>query len=216
MSGLIYTANVGNYDHGFPVEPEEGIEYWCHTEGDHVPKGWKHVRVVDLPPGDPRACARGVKVNLPRSRQEFDWFLWLDGTFEITSPVAPLIETLMATEHDFAAFKHNEWKCAYVEVQACLDRGKDTSANLSMAANLLKAFKLPRNYGQAATGVLFRKNTELVRQHAKMWWECMQETTMRDQCLFMLRMWQLQTSIHWLDGLHTKNKWFKYHRGHKR
>lgn len=216
MRGLVYTANIGNYDHGYPVTPEEGIQYWCFTDGEDVPKGWKAVRTVDTNPKEPTRQARSIKVNQPRIRPEFDWFLWVDSTFEITAPLAPLIEKLTAGELDFAAFKHNEWKCAYLETQACLERHKDTPGNLSMAANLLQAFKYPENYGQAATGVLWRRNTELVRDHAKSWWESMQETTMRDQCLFMFQLWRRETYVEWIPGLHTGNDWFKYHRGHKR
>jgi hypothetical protein len=139
----------------------------------------------------------------------------LDGTFEITKPIMPLIEKLLASEHDFAAFKHNEFDCAYQEIDACIERRKDTRENLEQARKELKRMKFPRNYGQAATGVLWRRNTESVREHAKLWWEFCQDFTLRDQVSFMPWLWVCDAGIEWIPGLHTMNRWFRYPRGHK-
>lgn len=200
MAGLIYTANFGGYDKQQSFgEPEDGIDYRVFA---------------DLETKDPRFTARNVKVMAPLLYPGWDWYLWLDATMEITAPVMPLVEKLLASQHDFAAFKHNEWACSYVEIGKCIDRKKDTKEKLELAASLLLSEKLPKNFGQAATGVLWRRNTELVKEHALAWWIDMQATTMRDQCTFMLNLWSKKIYLEWMPGLHTKNEWFKYHRGH--
>lgn len=201
MAGLIYTANFGGYDEQRSFgEPEDGIDYRVFGDG-HETK-------------NPRFTARNVKVMAPHLYPGWDWYLWLDATMEIKAPVMPLVEKLLASQHDFAAFKHNEWPCSYTEINQCVKRGKDSGQNLHKAMQLLQAEKLPKNFGQAATGVLWRRNTDDVKAHALAWWLDMQATTMRDQATFMLNLWSKKIYLEWIPGLHTKNKWFKYHRGH--
>ena len=199
MPGLIYSANFGGYDTPKQHVHEQGIEYREIEQGDD---------------GDPLFDARRVKVMGPHLWPGFDWYLWLDATMQITTPLQPLIDQLLESEHDFAAFKHNEWQCAYTEVGKCIDRKKDDPAKLELAAARMLEAGFPKNFGQAATGVLFRKNTKKVHAHALAWWIDMQQTTLRDQCTFMLNVWNQETYVEWIPGLHTDNKWFHYHRGH--
>lgn len=201
MVGLIYTANFGGYDKKRSFgEPEKGIVYRVFSE--------------DYGTKNPLFKARNVKVMAPHLYPNCDWYLWLDATMQIKKPVLPLIEKLLESEHDFAAFKHNEWDCAYREIDACMERKKDTGANLTKAHVLLLNANFPKNFGHPATGVLFRKNTAKVKNHALAWWLDMQFSTMRDQCTFMLNLWQMESYIEWIPGLHTKNQWIDYRRGH--
>ncbi len=200
MAGLIYSANINGYDHPKAYAAhEKDVEYKMFL-GDEI--------------DDPLTMARRIKVMTPHKFPDYDWYLWLDGTMRIKAPVLPLIEKLLESQHDFAAFKHNEWRCAYAEIVACLERRKDEPLNLLKARALLEKQKLPKNFGQAATGVLFRKNTELVKAHALAWWLDLQATTMRDQATFMLNLFNQRTYLEWIPGLHTDNKWFDYRRGH--
>ena len=202
MAGLIYTANIGAYDSPKALHVvEEGIDYQTFTE-------------LELPGKSDLFAARQVKVMTPLVHRDYDWFLWLDATMQIKSPVLPLIEKLLESQHDFAAFKHNEWPCSYTEIEKCIERRKDTKENLDQARALLRKQKLPINFGQAATGVLWRRNTESVKAHALAWWLDMQASTMRDQATFMLNLWNQKIYLEWIPGLHTDNKWFTYHRGH--
>ena len=213
MAGLIYTANFGSYDSPRAFESrEKDVTYMLFSDGLHV-DGWDNMHCSIMEAG-PLVTARRQKVLTPDIFPEFDWYLWLDATMEITAPVMPLIEKLLASPHDFAAFKHNEWPCSYTEITECIKRKKDEPLPLLKARALLDKEKLPKNFGQAATGVLWRRNTETVKAHALAWWLDMQATTMRDQATFMLNLWNQKIYLEWMPGLHTRNKWFKYHRGH--
>jgi hypothetical protein len=216
MAGLIYTANFGGYDTPRAIECcEKGIDYMMFSDGLHHVEGWSNVRVYDrIMEATPLVMARRRKVMIPETFPDYDWYLWLDATMQIKQPIMPLVEKLLASPHDFAAFKHNEWFCSYEEIRACMRRKKDTVPNLKKARALLDEQKLPLNFGQAATGVLWRRNTEAVREHALAWWLDMQATTMRDQATFMLNLWSKKIYLEWIPGLHTKNKWFQYHMGH--
>lgn len=214
MAGLIYTANVGGYDTPKAVEREPGIEYYQFTDGDEWP-GWTK---IELPPQmakeSPTFRARHVKVMTPDRCHGFDWYLWLDGTMRIKKPIAPLIEKLLAGQHDFAAFPHNEWDCAYQEVESCIQRRKDDPQKLQLARSRMLEAGFPKGFGQVATGVLWRRATDLVRSHALAWWIDMQQTTLRDQCTFMLNLWNLGSYYTEIPGLHVHNAWFEYRRGH--
>jgi hypothetical protein len=213
MAGLIYTANFGGYDSPKAIMvKEDGVDYRFFSDKVALAPGWdfEWTTVVD----GPLSMARYIKVMVPERLPGYDWFLWLDATMQIKKLIMPLVKHLLASPHDFAAFKHNEWACSYREIIACVDRKKDTTENLAKAEQLLKKQKLPANFGQAATGVLWRRNTDTVREHALAWWLDMQATTMRDQATFMLNLWSKKIYLEWIPGLHTKNKWFQYHRGH--
>ena len=200
MAGLIYSANFGSYD-----SPK------AHAICE---KGITYKSFLDHGENDPLVTARQVKVLAPIELPDFDWYLWLDATMQIKAPLMPLIEKLLESKHDFAAFQHNEWPCSYTEISKCVERKKDDPLNLLKARALLDKEKLPKNFGQAATGVLWRRNTKAVKEHALAWWLDMEATTMRDQATFMLNLWNKKIYIEWIPGLHTDNKWFDYHRGH--
>lgn len=214
--GLIYTANIGGYDTPKAVTPEDGMTYWLYTDGEGWP-GWETRELQpQMLPRSPRFRARHVKVMTPHRHPEFDWYLWLDGTMRIKKPIRKLIDHLLARSHDFAAFKHNEWDCAYKEIEACIERRKDEESKLLRARDRLAAVQFPKNFGQIATGVLWRRRTDLVLNHALGWWIAMQDTTLRDQCTFMLNLWDKKTYYTEIPGLHTNNSWFEYRRGHLR
>ncbi len=210
MVGLVYTANFGGYETLKAVEPEDGVVYWMFSDQKSSP-GWSELRYSV---NDPLRSAREVKVNAPSMYPTFDWFLWIDGSFLIKKPILPLVEKLLDSEHDFAAFKHPEWQCAYTEAVECEERNKDTDINLARAIMMMDKCGFPRNFGQLASGVLFRKNTELVKEHALGWWEDMKCSTMRDQCTFMVNLWSRDAYIEWIPGSYRENKWFKYRQGH--
>jgi len=212
MGGLVYSANIEAYDSPKAVHVKDDDVTYLMASNHLVPGGWD----TYIPKGKhaPQVQARKIKVMGPHLFPDHDWYLWLDATMQIKHSIKDLIKHCVDSEHDFAAFKHNEFDCAYEEIAACGRRKKDTMVNLTKAGRLLVKEKLPRHFGQAATGILFRKNTDLVLAHALAWWLDMQSTTMRDQCTFMLNVKNHDAYVEWLPGLHTKNKWFDYKRGH--
>lgn len=212
MGGLIYSANFGAYDSPKALQViEKGVEYKMFTDGP-APAGWER-EWTTLGQKTPQFMARQIKVLTPWEL-DYDWFLWLDATMQIKAPVLPLVEKLLQSPHDFAAFKHNEWPCSYKEISACIERKKDEPIRLLKARALLEEQKLPKNFGQLATGVLWRRNSDAVKEHAIAWWLDMQATTMRDQATFMLNLWQKKIYLEWLKGSHLKNQWFDYKMGH--
>ena len=213
--GLVYTAVTGNYDTPRPVRvEEEGVDYMMVTDGDGA-KGWDIKRARSVRE-DPRTVARRMKVCMPVFvHRKYDWFLWVDGTMEIIGPVKKFVESALK-DHDFAAWKHPWWQCSYTEVDKCLSMRKDDRDRLEKGRQLLQERKFPKGYGQLATWVLLRKNTAVVKVHAREWWDDMVRTTMRDQVTFMMNLWRVDEHIQWLPGTVDDAKWLKFHRGHKR
>lgn len=217
MGGLIYTANFGNYDRPRPVSVREpGVDYMMVTDGDGA-EGWTVHRVKKA--DDSRAVARLVKVTMPLvDGKNYDWTLWVDGNIEITGEVSGLVQHWLR-EHDFAAMKHPWWQCSYTEIDKCIELDKDTNENLEAARTYLKGEEFPRNYGQLATWILLRKNTEFVQEHAKAWWADMAAMTMRDQVTFMLNLWRLGVGIEWMQKGPKANEWAtdwcRFKRGHR-
>ena len=210
MAGLVYTAIFGKYDTPKAMtHPEEGVDYWMFTDGKGAP-GWE---IQERASAEPVQQARLLKTLVP-SIYDYDWYLWIDGSMQIQAPIKALVERSLK-KHDFAAFKHPEWQCAYTEIQKCEERRKDKPKNLAKALGILESGNFPRNFGQLASGVLARSNSDLVRNHGGLWWGSLQESTMRDQCTFMWALWKMESYIEWLTGDYRQNKWFKYYRGHQ-
>ena len=210
MGGLVYTAVVGGFEPPRKIaKQEEGIDFIRFT--DAIPGSMMN----DLEDRTPRAVARAIKVLTPVILPDYDWYLWLDGSMEVRAKLDGLIEKLLESKHDMAAFKHNERNCAYAEIRECIGLDKDRKKNLDDACRLLQEDKLPKNFGLPATGVLWRRGCDAMRKHALDWWSLMERSTLRDQCLIMLPLWRSRTYLEWIPGSHLKNMWFKYHLGHK-
>lgn len=212
MGGLIYTAITDGYDDPRPMlVAEDDVTYWMFYSGSPA-KGWE--KQNGICGSDPRSKAREIKVNVPVLFPVFDWFLWLDGTMQIQPPALPWIDKLLESGVNFAAFKHNEFSCAYREIDACIDRRKDKKKNLELARKMLEDSDFPRDYGHVATGFLWRRSCPEVRRHAVKWWRAMRATTMRDQCSFGWALRECGLEVEYLPGLHTSNELVHYRRGH--
>lgn len=216
MAGLIYTAITSGYDSPRPlhVKPEKGVSYQMFSA--NTAKGWDSNLLVEDVSVDPLRRAREIKVKAPLLFPVWDWFLWMDGTMQLKAHVLPWVERLLESGAEMAAFKHNEFSCAYQEIEACRERGKDTNEKLRTAKRMLKGMNHPRDYGQIATGFLWRRSSPRVRKHAITWWEAMKVTTMRDQCTVMAAAREVGLEVEFLPGLHTRNKLVHYRRGHRK
>jgi hypothetical protein len=217
MAGLIYTANLGGYDRPrrLKVEPELGVRYWMFGNGIQA-RGWDPLHPPWPVTKSPLKLARELKVLMPILHPLMDWFLWMDGTMQLKAPVLPWIEKLLESGVNFAAFRHNEFGCSYLEIDACIARCKDSKSNLEAARTMLRKSRFPDDYGQVATGFLWRRSCPEVREHARTWWEAMKATTMRDQATFMWALKACGQEVEYLPGLHTKNNLVHYHRGHEK
>ena len=170
MAGLVYTAIFGRHDTPKAMKhPEKGVDYWMFTDGKGA-LGWEMQKRQSA---EPVQQARLLKVMVPSIYEDYDWYLWIDGSMQIQLPIKALVERSLK-KHDFAAFKHPEWQCAYTEIEKCRERKKDASRRLAQAAALLVRKKFPHNFGQLATGVLARANSDKVRSQAGLWWGSIQ------------------------------------------
>lgn len=213
---LVYTAITSGYDSPRPlhVGREDGVSYWMFSKD--AAKGWDSQIIPEGMDQNPLRRARELKVLVPNLFPIFDAYLWMDGTMQLKAKVLPWVERLMESGAEMAAFRHPEWSCAYREIEACIDRGKDDKVSLKSAKRLLKGSRHPRDYGQIATGFLWRRSSPLVRQHAREWWQAMGVSTMRDQCTVMSAAREVGLEVEYLPGLHTRNKLVHYRRGHQK
>lgn len=216
MPGLVYTANVGGYDKPRPLGfREQGVDYVCLTDGPPV-EGWTTIPVGNYE--DARAAARMIKITVPLIHPSYDWWLWVDGNIKIVGPVRELAERLLS-KHEFAAMQHPWWDCSYKEIDKCIELKKDTPENLEAARAYLREEGMPKQAGQIATWLLFRKHSELVEEHAKQWWADCSVFTMRDQVTFMLNLRRVGAEVNMFTKGPKANEWrygpFHFVRGHR-
>jgi hypothetical protein len=120
--------------------------------------------------------------------------LYLDGNIGLAKPACEVNAAVykFLASSDMAVCRHADRRCAYVEIEACLGRGKITKKQAEMAHDRLHEIGLPRNFGLWECGILMRRScVPWLEELHKLWFEfCL--LVPRDQiwlpaALYMLR-----------------------------
>jgi hypothetical protein len=186
MKLLVYSAVFGGYDSvSKPLFCEEGVDYHLFTDVDVISgSGWDKVTITD-PSDNPRREARLIKTRMPlmAEAEGYDATLWMDGSMTPQGPVLSLVMGLLHRHH-FAAFSHPERQCVYEETRKIEALKKDTEGRMLRARHELANAMVPENYGLAATGILARRQSEVVKEHAELWAAAIDAVSVRDQVTF--------------------------------
>jgi hypothetical protein len=219
MRLLVYSANFGKIDPIVtPGFPHNDVDYHLFTDQKVIAsaEGWS--RVTQLNPGEnPRRRARRIKIGMPLMEESkgYDAMVWHDSSIWPVSPILPPAMVWLA-ERDFATFPHHDWQCVYTEMRKIVQLKKDSKANIDKAHKIIAKSGFPKGYGLSATGVMARRNTDLAKEHAKLWMDAIDVLSIRDQVSFELVGWQLfgkKPRSEWvqdIEGAVIRNKWFAY------
>lgn len=160
----MYTANVGEYR-----PPRNDI--LCYTE-DKL--------------GNPHYSSRLYKI-LSHIYNTDDWSVYIDADIHLPHGLEEkLIAEVEQSGKLVGAFLHPWRDCVYEEAREIVRLGKDTQENVDVSVKMLREAGYPDHGGLYHCAILVRKNTSLVQELNRRWWQAICVGSKRDQLLFPL------------------------------
>lgn len=185
---VIYTCIVGNYDElQQPKVVDERFEYLCFVrKGAKIMEkiGAWTVRELDYDHSNPAVLSRYPKINphkvLPK---DCEYSLWIDGNVAIaTQEFYEVVLSKVGAGVVWSGLRHPLRDCAYEEIYASLDAGKEKLGPLRRSAKFLRKELFPPHYGLYENSIILRKHTDSgVKKLEKLWWKLFLRYAHRDQ-----------------------------------
>lgn len=169
---VIYTAVFSGYDFLRPPKVyTSDWDYVCFTDMDLESECWD-IRKIKLK--GPHA-SREVKINAHKYLPDYEQWFYIDASI---SPLHHM--NFDHLEKDWLGFKH-KCKDPFEEYHRIVSQGKgDLSILITQLHDYLKE-GVKERLGHMAGGVLYRRNTEKVRQLNEKWFKEWQKYPSRDQ-----------------------------------
>lgn len=208
MRTTIITAIYDNYDDLKPILPQVGeVDWVCVTDAPiESPGGWRVV--VEPRPGQhPNVAAKRPKM-LPWEYTHAHQSIWVDASFQITSPTFAL--EAMQVARPIAQFSHPWRDCVYEEAEASLALPKYQGLPIERQMAHHRAHQHPQHWGLWATGVIARIHAPNVVALGESWLRECQEWSFQDQLSQAPHLRLLGLRPDELTGSHLKNPWLSY------
>jgi len=120
--------------------------------------------------------------------------MWCDGS--LTPEAADPMDYLKFLEdNDLCTFRHSERACLYQEAEVCARYGKDEPDKIRMQTRKYRLEKMPYNDGLGETSVVLRRQTPKMEQFNALWWDEVDQYSLRDQISFPYAVWR--TKLEW-------------------
>ncbi len=180
----IYTVIIGDYDDVLePYCKPDNCDYFLFTDKDFDDAGstWEK---RDLP-----ECLDGL-TSIERNRWlkmhphkvfgEYKYSVYVDGNIQIFTDLTEYINKLGPT--GIGIHLHPDRHCAYEELKAVVERGKETKENTQRHARYMEEMGMPHDYGLLECNVIAREhNNDICVQVMEQWWQEFMEYSKRDQ-----------------------------------
>lgn len=190
MRVALITANYGAYDPVRDLPDDHGFdEAICVTDrADLVGKGWN--TFVEHQEEPPRLAAKRPKM-LPWLYTSCDAAVWLDASFEITSPkFRPWAEKHLDRD-DFVVWAHPEGRiCLSQEAEVCYDFPKYRDQPILAQARSYLEDGMPRFWGLFAAGTLGWRFTPEAKRLGAKWHREQEKWTVQDQISLPYLLWE--------------------------
>jgi len=187
MNIVVYTANFGDKDKVVEIPLEKGVTYVYYTDKDIELPGW-HVEVMcDVK--NPRKMARYIKTHSHKLFPDADITIWKDARLGFKHPLRFFIDEL--ADNDICFTKHPCRSCAYDEAEACKELKLDDTKVIDKQVTRYKKEAFPKDYGLIETGITIRKNTPEIAEFNELWWDEIDNYSIRDQISCTYCLWKL-------------------------
>jgi len=206
MTIALYTSLFGGEEKGFPLPQEMDVDAFCVSDGD-APEGWNLVP-SSADERDPRLASREVKMLPWKFLDQYDYYLWVDGSVEILDPGYP--QWVEEQRVRVVGGPAHPWRdCIYDEADEAEKYTKYRGA--VKQADVYRLMGHPENWGLWATTSLVWRNTPLAHACAKSWWSAANAFSLSDQVGFphVCKIHYVRPTTLPIDLL--DNKWFKWH-----
>jgi len=215
MKVCIYTAIFGNYDR-LQHQAEQSIDcdFICFTDSLLLRRDakWKYflqknakwdIRVTQPRFFHPRLSAKWFKMMPHRELQRYDYTIWIDGSFRITSSL--FAQTFMDAIADnvMGVFWHPERNCIYEEAEYCVSNGVKKYHGLPLIeqVNSYRTQGYPEKSGLYSCGLIVRKGgSKECLEFDEEWLSEILEWTYQDQLSFPFLAWKRKLSFKIFGG----------------
>lgn len=196
MVTTVYTAIFGSnglYDKLMEPPVLPNVEYHCYTNG-----GLTSERVVvHHPLATPPPWLESRQYKTLAHQNGYQNSLWLDGRIHPTGLLGQFLGEV--SQQEFALFRHPYSQTLEEEAERCLDRGY-----LTNRAQVERQLATYRQEGyvdnfMGANGIIFRRNTAIVRQVNELWWAQVQQWPTRDELSLPYVCWKLGFRPHVIE-----------------
>lgn len=199
---ICYTAITGKYDNlKEPSVISNGWQYICFTDNTNIKSNvWEICPIPkDLNKFTNVKKQRLIKICPNKYLPQYDECIWVDGNITIQCDLNKFVRD--NCNGDFCVPKHPQRNCIYEECDAVESYKKDTHEHIEIIRRKLKNEGFPKNLGLAETGLLYRRNTEVVNNINNEWGlQMINNQTHRDQLTFNYVLWKLKQDIFYLPS----------------
>lgn len=199
---VIFTALFGDYENlKEPTVITPGWKYICATDQDIFSDYWDIVKIEGT--SNPQKDARITKIKIFYGDQS----IWCDASFQINTNLDHFWNKYY--NGGICAPKHPVRACAHREAQICMRRGLDTERvhkQISRYANK----GLPYGGGLISSGILLRDNSQAVKDFCSLWWEQIENGSLRDQIGFAYCAWKHPEVVNTFDYDYRTRTEFQY------
>jgi hypothetical protein len=187
---VIFTAIFGNYDElNDPVVTDRESDYVCFTDGDSVVSDkWVVICLKELFNIDQFIAAKTIKILGVEILEQYSESIWVDGSTLLLDSPWRIVDG-NPIKGDFGFVKHPDRDCVYEELLACKLQRKDSDQNLKAVEQNLMKSKYPIKNGLIWGGMIYRKNTDLVKTVFREWMVYIVNWSRRDQLSFNYLCW---------------------------
>lgn len=208
---VVYTAIVGDYDElKEPDVIDERVHYVCYTDNPNLKSDIWEIRCMeDCAESDMCRKAKVFKILPHKFFAEYDWSIWVDGSFQITGSLLDVLKEKIGREKT-AFCLHNVRNCAYAEAEACITYQKDLRTVIERQMNQYKKEGYPMENGLIFGGFIVRKhNDKEVIRLMETWYCEIERNSRRDQLSFNYAAWKSKINFDVLDIDFLDNKYFQ-------
>ena len=207
---VIFTALVGKYDEiKQPLVVDGRFDYILFSNDIKEPRVgvWQIKPILFHNEDNTRVC-RYVKTHPDELLSAYKFSIWMDASMQIcTSFVYERAIELSNSKIQISSMWHPIRKCIYEEAFAVMHGMVEHESVVVKWCHKLRRENYPQDNGLCETGFLYRKHTTLVQQFNKIWWNCINKYSRRDQLSFNYVLWKLGIPCHyfWGEGKNVRN-----------
>jgi GT2 family glycosyltransferase len=210
---VVYTAIFGNKDNlKDPRVKIDDCDFVCFTDNPFLKSEVFDIRVVSPSFDDPARSARIYKLLPHKFLPEYEYSVWVDGSFEVLRSPLELVERYLK-EADFATFSHPDRNCLYKEGLECVLRKKERSEIIRKQLSFYREEAMPEKAGLISSGIVLRKNSsEQIKEFNEKWWKQVETFSNRDQISFSYVSWKENLKYSCMPMNIYKNKYFQFNK----
>lgn len=164
---------------------------------------------------DPRRNSRAPKLLAHQYVPDYDFSLWIDGSFRLLVSPRDLVEKHLGAA-DIALFRHTTRVCIYDEAEICANLRLDDPAIIAAQVAKYRLEGFPAKQGLNEGGVILRRHGPLMERFNDAWWSEYCRRSCRDQLSLNYVLHKLGVRLAHLPGTVLNNPGLVLYEEHRR